>query len=268
MSTNAGSVAEPADETIAQRLTRLRREVAADQAAPDVRFLNQIVSELGLHLDGAVATLDEIAKLAESAKAEELPEIAQIARVASRRTNLQAGHYGLWHRSDIVLPTEDANTSVEVLFCTERARMPIQGIYRTDAQRAGRWEIYSGIQDYVLAYEGPCPPIWCYAPTKPAVAFWPAYSQPHDAPLRYDSERFATDLAADLAATAPGVAVVDILRLPSIARVRREADQVRAAYLRTADALGVPANAHAPADRARAIVESLRQRTASPDDPK
>ena len=258
-------------ESVARQLVRLRRDAAAGRADADTGFLTRVVSELGLLLARAVATLDEVGKRSERLSDPEGATVARLAHEAARWLNLQAGHHGTWFRADEVRPTQEPRSEVEVLYCTERGRMPIHGLYLTDRDGNGRWEIYSGLQDYLLEYKGPDPVLWCFAPPRPPLAHWADLRAPDDRALLYGKDRFAAALAEDLASAGIRLDAQALLALPSLHRMLRETEQIRAAYLRTADALGAPANAHAPSERARALATQVRdgaRRTAPETDPK
>jgi hypothetical protein len=267
--TTAQASEEP--ESVARQLARLRRDAVAGRADPDTAFLSRVVGELGTLLARAVASLDEIGKRSERLSDPEAPGIARLAHEAARWLNLQGGHHGTWFRTDTVRPTQEPASAVEVLYCSARGRMPIHGLYVTDSAGHASWEIYSGLQDYLLEYKGPEPVLWCFAPPRPPEALWAQACAPEDRPLLYGQDRFAAALAEDLASAGIPIDAQALLALPSLHRVLRESEQIRAAYLRTADALGVPANAHGPAERARALVDPLRQgaaKTGSQPDPK
>lgn len=246
-------------ESVARQLVRLRRNVVAGRADADTGFLTRVVSELGALLARAVASLDEVGKRSERLADPDGAAIARLAHEAARWLNLQGGHHGIWFRADEVRPTREPRSKVEVLYCSERGRMPIHGLYVTDSAGDGTWEIYSGLQDYVLEYKGPAPVLWCFAPPRPPATLWAEARAPEDRPLLYGQDRFAAALAEDLASAGLSVDAPALLALPSLHRLLRESEQIRAAYLRTADALGAPANAHAPAERARSLADELRR---------
>ena len=269
--THAAAQGSEEPESVARQLVRLRRDAVAGRADADMGFLTLVVSELGVLLTRAVATLDEIGKRSERLPDPDAAAIGRFAHEAARWINLQSGHHGIWFRADQVRPTRDPDTRVEVLYCDGRGRMPIHGLYVTDSDGCGTWEIYSGLQDYLLEYKGPEPVLWCFAPQRPPHALWAEAGAPEDRPLLYGQDRFAAALTEDLASAGIPIDAQALLALPSLHRMLRETEQVRAAYLRTADALGVPANAHGPAERARTLAAEIRHRAekeSSQPDPK
>lgn len=251
--------AAAAQETVSQSLVRIRRDVAAARAPADTGLLTQIVDHLGTVVSRAVAYLDEIAK--RTGTDVDTADLGRLAAEAAQWMSLQSGHLGIWYPCATARPTSEPNAEIEVLFCTERGRMPKQGVYLTDAHGLGRWEIYSALQDHLLDYTGPPPVLWSFAPMKPPQAYWHTFAAPTDPPFQYGKDRFSAALAADLAAAGLDLSAETLGALPSVRRLLRENEQIRNAYLRTAEALGVPANGHAPAARARAITGSDRTGT-------
>jgi hypothetical protein len=246
-----------ATETVAQRYARLRRDAVFGDAGTDTAFLTEITVDLGTIVSRAVGYFDEIARRADTLADPAGADLANLARDAARWTNLQSGRIGQWFKTAQCRPTDQPNAEIEVLFCVPRGRMPKQGLYVTNEAGAGTWQIYSALQDHILDYAGPTPDLWMFAPMKPPQEYWDDFGAVEDAPLAHGRDRFRAALEPDLAAAGIGLDPEALIAWPSIARLIRENDQLRNAHMRTAEALGVAANAHDPARRAREIIQNL-----------
>lgn len=256
------------EESPYERLTRIRRAISQSDKGGDLTFLDTVVRQLGLVASHAIARLDQLS--AELSR-RDAGDLATFARQSARAVELQSAYFGIWHRTDRARPTLQPNTSVAVLFCTRTANYPKQGFYTTDEAGDGSWEIYSALQDHVLDYRGPEPEIWCLAPGRPDPESWDAITQTDDPALTREPDAagdgFGRAIATDLTEIGRPDLIAVITALPSLARAQRHTDQVRNAHLRTAEALGVPATAYAPAERAAALVqeiEALRTAAKSP----